>query len=299
MTVRRVKFALFILVLLFLLAELAARVYFATLPTSMYVAFDAISPDARAERSTYVAAWDDRGFWAMRRDTYPTVTAPHTIYMLGSSVMAGQWVTSAETIPSHLQRRLRAYRVVNLAAWGQTGASLYRQAQTLPLRAGDIVVAESVSNDAMIPYGMQYNQAKRYAPLAIVQMLCQPRPDENMARGVAQETLFSVQRARAYTESHGATFLYVVMPYFYSVSPQTERDRRIDGQSVPVAVAIYKQSWSILHSALVGERDVLDLSGLLDGGRMAKRDYYFDVQHFDGAANAIVARAIYVRLFTF
>src|SRR5262249_24002077 len=151
-------------------AELAVRLYFASQPQTNYIADDAISPQALQEQIERTSTWDDRGFWISPRDTLPHVIARHTVYMLGSSIMSGQFLRERETIPSALQVLLRAYRVVNMSAASQTSTNVYRLILTLPLHPGDIVVMEGISQDALSAFEIQNNRRAKCAPIALVQL---------------------------------------------------------------------------------------------------------------------------------
>jgi hypothetical protein len=291
------KRRLILIVLLLILAELVARVYIATQPAGLYIAFDIVPQGLVRESQQSPHVWDDRGFWVDGRETIPRSEARHSLYMVGTSIFFGQFVPASETIASHLQRRLPAYRVVNLGAHGQPAISMFHQVKTLPLRPGDVVVMEGLTMDAYSVYNLQAQAQGRCAGLAIVQLLCQPRPYDAMNNGAALETLFALRSTRDYTRSHGATFLYVIVPYFYSVNPQTQRERTIDAQSAGNITAVYRSAWTAIYNQLAGESGVLDLSRALDGGRAAGRDYFFDIWHFDASGNEIVAQALYAALF--
>lgn len=296
MTRRRIYLA-FILALLLILAELAARLYLVSLPESIYVVYDAFSSDILKEQRALASTWDNRGFWLSLRDTYPVISAPHHVYMVGSSITQGHYVHSTQTIASFIQARLHSYQVVNYGAAGQVAVGVYRQAQTLPLQPGDIVLMESITMDAYSAYNIQTESAGRCASLALIQLLCQPHIDEAMNKGLAVETLFAVRQTRAYIQAHGARFLYVITPYFYSLPPLTARDKQIDSFTWPDARNIYQDAYLVIYAYLRQEPDTLDLSRALDADRAAGRDYYFDMWHFDASGNEIVARVIYAALF--
>lgn len=297
MRVRWRSIALFVLALV-LLSDLAARLYLGTIPSRMYIALDGISSEALSEQAVLQGVWDERGFWFVERETLPHVQAAHTLYMVGSSITQGQFVRNSETIASYLQQRLKSYRVVNLGAPAQTSASMLRQIRNLPLRPHDVVVMEGVSNDAGLVFFNQEAQALKCAPFAIVRFLCLPRPDDLRNQGTALDLQRLVLLGREGVEGRGATFLYVIVPYFYSVEPVAQRERTIKAQYAPVFESVYRSAWQQLYAAVVSERNVLDLSRTLDERRAAGQAFFRDIGHFDAAGNALVARAIYAALFS-
>lgn len=292
-TMRKIIALLF---LFFILVELTLRLYTATKPRELYTAYEAIDPTAFYDTKQVTPTWEPEGFWTVASASTPNPAARH-VYLLGTSVMLGVYNRPSETIPAALRPLLPSYQVLNLGAGGQLSTSMYRQAKTLPLAPGDVVVMESITQDAFSVYEVQAKNAGRCAALAIAQFLCQPRVDQAMSAGFAQETLFAVRSTRAYAQAHGAGFLYVIAPYFYSVPPQTRREKQIDGSSDAGITAVYRNAWTAMHDRLIAESDVLDLSHALDSGRLAGRDFYFDIWHFNAQANTIVARAIYAALF--
>jgi hypothetical protein len=289
---RRLFLALVVLASSFIVAELAARVYLSRIPERLYIDLEGVPITGQVDTT-----WDDRGFYQSQRETLPHVEASQTLYMVGTSITQGEFARSSETIASYLQRRLRTYRVVNLGAPAQSSAGMRRQIKSLAVRRGDIVVMEGVSMDAESVFFSQEAQALKCAPLAIVRYLCLPRPNEYLNERSTHETLNNMRLARASVESRGAAFLYVIVPYFYSVEATADRERTIQAQYAPVVEGVYRSAWQRLYAAVVSEPCVLDLSRILDERRAAGKRFYRDIWHFDEAGDAIVARVIYDMLF--
>lgn len=289
----RIVFALALLPLIS--CELAARVYYATLPGHFDVS-PWVAPDALRAELMLSTVWDNRGFYG---PVYPAPAADNrpTLWVLGSSVMYGQFTLAGESVPDRLQAMLPGYRVVNLAVPGQLAVNMWRQAQTLPIHAGDVVLMESATMDAYSAYSIQANRATQCMGLAAVQFVCRPKPDAAMAAQIAADTLAAVRSTRDYVLAHHARFLYVITPYFYSVPPQTERERVIQAGFAQTSGWVYEATWPVIYGRLAGEPGVIDLSRLFDTYRRSGKDVFFDIQHFDAHGAQLVARAIYAALF--
>lgn len=281
-----------------LVLELLARAYVTARSPANYADLSAIPTRAQDEEKALTWTWNERGYWRTdstepwihvndngERRTVGQINALRTVWLIGSSVMQGVWVRDRDTIASYLQARLPHYRVVNMASPGQVAANMLRQVDDLALKPGDVVIEEGVSMDATGVINLTRLRTS-CAPFGLVQLVCQPRPDDVLNATVAEQTLAAVRRTRDKVTARGAVFRYVIMPYFYA-GPLTDRQQAIDAHTAPETVAIYRSAWLALYDRLTHEPYTLELSGAIDGGD------FVDLEHFGAPGNAAVARAVW------
>lgn len=202
----------------------------------------------------------------VRSTSWQPLNAPHTLWLFGASTLMQGNTPDDLTIASQLQRLVGpSYRVVNEGADALPTSHEAAKLRRVVLRSGDVVVF----------YDGVVNGINR----------------------TLTDYTSGLQDARAYAQSHGATFYDVLQPQLFSRPLTTFEQRLIDNLTdadIP-QMASLKADWSAFQSANRAAGGI-DLTHVLDALRDTM-SVYLDYMHTGPQASPVIARALYDAMF--
>lgn len=255
-----------------------------------------VSPNVRGQ---YINT-DAAGY---RVTTDQPASAPHIMYVFGSSITFGVHLPDWYTLPSALQALFPDYQVISQAALGSMPAAQLGRLRQLNLRPGDVVVwfdgyTQTESNfleararyRAFLPAWANPDQSLFFRAL---HMQVEQGAPPQLATAFGRRTVIAnsnsdfetiVDQAARLTTSQGASFFSVIEPSVL-FKPMTTHERQIWDNQMPGQFTYMTQAWTAL-GALPGQ---IDLSHLFAN---EPDDRFLDCCHLNDVASVELAGAV-------
>lgn len=295
------KALLVLLVTVLVSLEFGARLYLVAHTASPYVHPVDFEKERVAAYQTMQLGID--GYWhivsnysghyihvenGQRRTVGQPIHSLHTLYFFGASTGFDADADDSNTIASRLQALIGStVRVENMSVTSATMDSRLALLQTIPLRAGDVVIFYVGANEA----GQLLEKSSCISDrLALLVLFCSRTPQDVYSRTRQNAVLFHFQNiertAKSYIIQHGATFYLVLQPIArYENSVWTTADQNFPG---------YDDAVTIMYPLFRTNADI-DLSLVLD----KDQSMFVDQSHVTAKGNAIIAQALFEQLRTF